>query len=176
MIADIVKSHAHDISLSTESAKLVGKAFLSIESLSASETEDLGAITNSQKTVIDGIVADYQETTGSTLTEDQVDNLSESIVIAQNPDEYYNAGAQTEPGTVVSAIGGGVDVGVVGQELATESFEVHGMMNTLAMTVSYNIRPEKQSKAVELFFPYYHFGFYSKQLHHRRTPVNCIQL
>ena len=130
MIADIVKSHAHDISLSTESAKLVGKAFLSIESLSASETEDLGAITNSQKTVIDGIVADYQETTGSTLTEDQVDNLSESIVIAQNPDEYYNAGAQTEPGTVVSAIGGGVDVGVVGQELATESFEVHGMMNT----------------------------------------------
>lgn len=153
VIADIVKSHAHDVSLSTESAKLLGKAFLSTESLSAVEAEDLNAITNSQKTVIDGIVADYQESTGSTLTEDQVDNLSESIIIAQNPDEYYNAGAQTEPGTVVSAIGGGVDVGVVGQELTTESFEVHGMMNTLAMTVSYNIRPEKQSKAVELFFP-----------------------
>ena len=119
---------------------------MSTESLSTSEAEDLSAITNSQKAVIDGIVADYQESTGATLTEDQVDNLSESIIIAQNPDEYYNAGAQTEPGTVVSAIGGGVDVGVVGQELATESFEVHGMMNTLAMTVSYNIRLKNNLK------------------------------
>ena len=47
---------------------------------------------------------------------------------------------------MVSAIGGGVDVGVVGQELATESFEVHGMMNTLAMTVSYNIRLKNNLK------------------------------
>ena len=54
---------------------------------------------------------------------------------------------------MVPVIGGEPEVSPVNLDLSKESFEVHGMMNTLTMTVSYNVKAEKQSKAAELFFP-----------------------
>lgn len=150
----IMPNYANEVALSKESRNLLGKAFLSRESFTTAETSDLDSAVSGYNSAANGIANQFHQETGTQLTEDQIEGLKESMAIAQNPAEYMKAATVHEPGTIMSSIGSDADVGVVDMgELSKESFEVHNMVNTLAMTASYNIRPERQSKAVELFFP-----------------------
>ena len=151
----IMGDNYNDVQLSSEARTLLGKAFLSFESFKPTEESELSQYVTNNDSTVTAISQQYEQAVGQPLNDDQLESLEESIVMAQNVDSYVESSRPSNrpEDSVVSAIGGDADVGVVDVELAKESFEVHGMMNTLSMTVSYNIRPEKQSKAVELFFP-----------------------
>lgn len=153
VLGQLIKDRYQDVALTQEARAIAGKAFLTFESFTSAEAQDLNAHTATVETAVTEVKNQYETQTNDTLTADQVEALGDSIVVAQNPDEYLRAAAERPEGTVISSVGGDSDVGVVNAELTKESFEVHGMANTLSMTVSYNVRAEKQAAAVELFFP-----------------------
>lgn len=143
-----------NIQLGTESRSLLGRAFLTLESFSEGDRRDADTAADQLDDATTEIKTAYEAETEQQLSDDQVKNIRESLIAAQDPDAYSKGVAQRDAETLVSPLGGEADIGeVVGGDVSTESFEVHGMMNTLAMTVSYNINPTKQTPAVELFFP-----------------------
>ena len=152
-IGDAAKESFNSIRLSTEAAQILSQAFLSTESLSAQQqselTEAVSGIPEATTTLAEGLRQDEN----IELTPAEVANIQESMIIASNPEAYLKSAAERPEGVVVPVIGGEPEVSPVNLDLSKESFEVHGMMNTLAMTVSYNVKAEKQSKAAELFFP-----------------------
>lgn len=153
LVFDAIKTHADLLKMNGDNSSLK-KLIMSFESMDETVREQ--AINDVQEDAanINGAISTIgseMETAEQPLSTDEVDNLEQSIVAAQDPATYVNATDNRDAGTVVPSIGGEPDVGRV--DVTTESFEHHGMVNTLAMTAAYNIRPEKQSAAAELFFP-----------------------
>ena len=116
------------------------------DELVAKVDESTAGITNTVNDISTAMATDEQP-----LTEEETDNLEASIVAAQDPEGYIEAGDQVVDGTTVSSLGGEAEAERA--EVTREAFEHHEMQNTLAMTAAYNITPEKQSAAAELFFP-----------------------
>lgn len=153
VIGDVAKSYYDAVALSTESQSILGQAFLSLESLNSAQLAEVQEATQGIPNSVTSMQSDLANNHNIALSDAEVENVQEAMVIAANPDAYLKNAINQDPSAVVSAIGGEPQVEPVAAELANESFEVHGMMNTLGMTVSYNVRAEKQSKAAELFFP-----------------------
>lgn len=153
LVFNAVKNHSDLLKMNGDNSSLK-TLIMSFESLDETVRdqaikevqEDTSNINNTVTTI--GTELDAAE---QPLSEQEVDNLNQSIVAAQSPSTYMEATDQRDAGTVVSSIGGEPDVERV--DVSTEAFEHHNMVNTLAMTAAYNIRPEKQSAAAELFFP-----------------------
>lgn len=161
ILANLIRNAAPDSLLMSESNRAtVGKVVLSLQSFDPNN-ESLAQNVQSIQNNIEGISAQYQDETGEQLTDEQIDNIRESVVIAQDPQSYVNSMANSNKGAVISAVGSSPDVGPLNLantpgadlSLSKESFEIHGMINTMAMTVQYNIKSERQAKAVENFFP-----------------------
>ena len=154
-IGEMAGQYFNDIQLGTESLSLLGNAFLSTESMSPTQLNELNTLVKPIPAAADGIRTALQNdpTAPVVLTDAEVSNIEEAMVIASNPAAYIKAAGEVNPDAVIPSIGGSPEVAPVIIEASNESFEVHHMMNTLVMTVSYNVRAEKQSKAAELFFP-----------------------
>lgn len=149
-----VSNNINSLILPEKNAELLSKVFLGTESFEAKEEAFIGSGASSLKDNAARISEAYTDATGRNLTENQLDSLHDSLLMAQEPKAYIKSSERTSlpEGAIISGLGGEPDVGLVNAELAQESYETHGMLNTMSMTVSYNIRPEKQSPAVELFF------------------------
>jgi len=159
-IGEIAAALATQVQLGTESRDLLGALFLSTESLDDSQVAELNEATSTIPTTATQI-SEAAASEGDQLTPDEVKNIQDSLIVAGNPEAYLKSGNEEEAGTVHGVLGGEVDAAPVALEASRESFEVHGMMNTLSMTVSYNVRADKQSKAAELFFPTINLDFNS---------------
>lgn len=152
-IGDAAKESFNSIRFSTEAAQILSQAFLTTESLSAQQQSELTEAVSGIPEATTTLAEDLRQDENIELTPAEVANIQESMIIASNPEAYLKSAAERPEGVVVPVIGGEPEVSPVNLDLSKESFEVHGMMNTLAMTVSYNVKAEKQSKAAELFFP-----------------------
>ena len=162
LIGEIAKDFYSDVQLGRESVSLLGALMLSRESVDESQIEQLDETSGSVIASTATSISDTAKKEGAELTPEEVDNIQESLVIAANPEAYLKSGdADETAGTVHGILGGEVEAAPVQVEMSKESFEVHGMMNTLAMTVAYNVRADKQSKAAELFFPTINLDFSS---------------
>lgn len=159
-IGEIATALSTQVQLGTESRDLLGALFLSTESLDESQVAELNEATSAIPTTATQI-GEAAASEGEQLTPEEVQNIQDSLVVAVNPEAYLKSGNEEEAGTVHGVLGGEVDAAPVVVEASRESFEVHGMMNTLSMTVSYNVRADKQSKAAELFFPTINLDFNS---------------
>ena len=159
-IGEIAAAMATQVQLGTESRDLLGALFVSQESLNDAQVAELNEATTAIPTTATQI-GEAAAAEGEQLTPDEVQNIQDSLVVAANPEAYLKSGNEEEAGTVHGVLGGEVDAAPVALEASRESFEVHGMMNTLSMTVSYNVRADKQSKAAELFFPTINLDFNS---------------
>ena len=159
-IGEIAAALATQVQLGTESRDLLGALFVSHESLNEAQVAELNEATTAIPTTATQI-GETAAAEGEQLTPDEVQNIQDSLVVAANPEAYLKSGNEEEAGTVHGVLGGEVDAAPVALEASRESFEVHGMMNTLSMTVSYNVRADKQSKAAELFFPTINLDFNS---------------
>ena len=160
LIGEIAANLATQVQLGTESRDLLGALFVSQESLNEAQVAELNEATTAIPTTATQI-GETAAAEGEQLTPDEVQNIQDSLVVAANPEAYLKSGNEEEAGTVHGVLGGEVDAAPVALEASRESFEVHGMMNTLSMTVSYNVRADKQSKAAELFFPTINLDFNS---------------
>lgn len=160
LIGEIAANLATQVQLGTESRDLLGALFVSQESLNEAQVAELNEATTAIPTTATQI-GEAAAAEGEQLTPDEVQNIQDSLVVAANPEAYLKSGNEEEAGTVHGVLGGEVDAAPVALEASRESFEVHGMMNTLSMTVSYNVRADKQSKAAELFFPTINLDFNS---------------
>lgn len=160
LIGEIAANLATQVQLGTESRDLLGALFVSQESLNEAQVAELNEATTAIPTTATQI-GEAAAAEGEQLTPDEVQNIQDSLVVAANPEAYLKSGNEEEAGTVHGVLGGEVDAAPVALEASRESFEVHGMMNTLTMTVSYNVRADKQSKAAELFFPTINLDFNS---------------
>lgn len=159
-IGEIAAAMATQVQLGTESRDLLGALFVSQESLNDAQVAELNEATTAIPTTATQI-GEAAAAEGEQLTPEEVQNIQDSLVVAANPEAYLKSGNEEEAGTVHGVLGGEVDAAPVALEASRESFEVHGMMNTLSMTVSYNVRADKQSKAAELFFPTINLDFNS---------------
>lgn len=159
-IGEIAAAMATQVQLGTESRDLLGALFVSQESLNEAQVAELNEATTAIPTTATQI-GEAAAAEGEQLTPEEVQNIQDSLVVAANPEAYLKSGNEEEAGTVHGVLGGEVDAAPVALEASRESFEVHGMMNTLSMTVSYNVRADKQSKAAELFFPTINLDFNS---------------
>lgn len=159
-IGEIAAAMATQVQLGTESRDLLGALFVSQESLNDAQVAELNEATTAIPTTATQI-GEAAAAEGEQLTPEEVQNIQDSLVVAANPEAYLKSGNEEEAGTVHGVLGGEVDAAPVSLEASRESFEVHGMMNTLSMTVSYNVRADKQSKAAELFFPTINLDFNS---------------
>lgn len=159
-IGEIAAALATQVQLGTESRDLLGALFVSHESLNEAQVAELNEATTAIPTTATQI-GETAASEGEQLTPDEVKNIQDALVVAANPEAYLKSGNEEEAGTVHGVLGGEVDAAPVALEASRESFEVHGMMNTLSMTVSYNVRADKQSKAAELFFPTINLDFNS---------------
>lgn len=160
LIGEIAANLATQVQLGTESRDLLGALFVSQESLNEAQVAELNEATTAIPTTATQI-GEAAAAEGEQLTPDEVQNIQDALVVAANPEAYLKSGNEEEAGTVHGVLGGEVDAAPVALEASRESFEVHGMMNTLSMTVSYNVRADKQSKAAELFFPTINLDFNS---------------
>ena len=162
LIGEIAKDFYSDVQLGTESVSLLGALMLSRESVDESQVEQLEQVSGPVVVGAATGISDVAKKEGVELTPEEVDNIQESLVITANPEAYLKSGnADETAGAVHGILGGEVEAAPVQVEMSKESFEVHGMMNTLAMTVAYNVRADKQSKAAELFFPTINLDFSS---------------
>ena len=151
-------SEAGSLSIGDAERQAIEKAVLSIQSFEASgvlETQ-IEDVTQTIGNVVNGIQTTLSDEK-VTMTDAELDNVRQSIAIAQNPQAYWNAAKEArDANAVIPSIAGDIDVGRVA--LSTQSFDQNQMMNTMQHTVSYNLNPEKQSKGVELFFPTIEMG------------------
>ena len=159
-IGEIAAEMATQVQLGTESRDLLGALFVSQESLNDAQIAELNEATTAIPTTATQI-GEAAAAEGEQLTPEEVQNIQDSLVVAANPEAYLKSDNEEEAGTVHGVLGGEVDAAPVALEASRESFEVHGMVNTLSMTVSYNVRADKQSKAAELFFPTINLDFNS---------------
>ena len=147
LIGEIAKDFYSDVQLGRESVSLLGALMLSRESVDESQIEQLDETSGSVIASTATSISDTAKKEGAELTPEEVDNIQESLVIAANPEAYLKSGdADESAGTVHGILGGEVEAAPVQVEMSKESFEVHGMMNTLAMTVAYNVRADKQNR------------------------------